>query len=65
MKTKMYYVYYVERCTPSLKAFKTKKARTEFINEFQKNSDGDQDNWIDFTFTGNIDETYTQYKLGE
>lgn len=65
MKTKhYYYVYYVEGCTPSMKRFSTKKDRTKFIDDFTQSSQGNDDNWVDFTFTGRLDELHTQYTLG-
>lgn len=60
---KKYYVYYVEDCTPAIKEFKTLKARKQFLEVFQTKYGNSSINWIDFTFDGNIRETFSHYEL--
>jgi hypothetical protein len=56
-----YHVYYVEGCSPKLKSFTTKKAMNKFIKEYEKSDD----DWIDFTFKGEILWTEEHYELGK
>lgn len=51
----MYYVLYVEGCSPRTQIFTTKKEVKVFLNSFIKkygSLDDQGDNWVDYIFKG-------------
>jgi len=57
-----YYVMYVERCSPSVKSFRTRLGATKFVDKFlKKNVHNTDDNWVDFIWKGEVVETVEAY----
>lgn len=57
MKKPLYYIRYVEGCSPRTKSFKTREALEKFIAKFIKRHgaiDDRSDNWVDFIFKGEM-----------
>lgn len=52
----MYYVEYIDFCTPRRKEFKTKKEALTFINKFNANMPNKDDYWIEAFYRGKIDK---------
>jgi hypothetical protein len=52
----MYYVEYIDFCTPKRKEFKTKKEAQNFINDFNKKMPNKDDYWIDAFYKGKIEK---------
>lgn len=53
----MFYVRYVEKCSPKTKRFNTKEEATKFVANFKlkhQNKYDEEDNWIDLVFKGEI-----------
>lgn len=57
-----HYARVVDNCTPLLYVFKTKTARTKFLNSFKKKHKGQNRDgwWVDLVFTGCLEETDTE-----
>lgn len=50
----MYFVHYVEDCTPKLKSFTSKQKMESFLKSFSKKEDHENGYWIDFSFHGKV-----------
>lgn len=55
-----YFIHYIEDCTPKIIKFDNKKNMEEWISEFRKINNGQQDSWLDFSFYGKILEKYEE-----
>ena len=54
----MYYVQYIDLCTPKLKEFKTKSEAKNFISKFTQEAPNNQDFWIEAFYKGKIDTIF-------
>ena len=53
-------VFYVERCTPKVKAFKTKAAAVRFAERHEKkNTSLSSDDWVDAILCGKLVRDYS------
>lgn len=53
----LYYVRYVDKCSPKTKAFKTKEEAAKFVANFKlkhQSKYDEDDYWIDLVFKGDI-----------